>query len=296
MVLDQKSLSVSVVVAAYGDVPYLEETLSSLVNSQPECVPIFVLDDFSPTSDVREIAHKFVDRITYVRSEVNRGVSGSFNAAAELVDTDYLMLVGPDDRVTSSLEGFLLALDPSALDAVVIQPGVSVIDSMGDAVNPINDRVKNWIAPKQDSLHFGESLAVSLLKGDWAYNPSLIWKVSYLKEARYDDTLKTAMDLDILLRLTFQEKGLYRSSSKVFEYRRHSEAVSSKNAGSQQFGEELSIHKWAYELAQEKNWNRAAKWAKLTITPRLHAMLLLKNLPPAGRRVLWNQIKTGIGG
>ena len=296
MVLDQKSLSVSVVVAAYGDVPYLEETLSSLVKSQPECVPVFVLDDFSPTSDVLDIAHKFADRITYVRSEVNRGVSGSFNAAADLVDTDYLMLVGPDDRVTSSLQDFLSGLEPSAFDAVVIQPGVSVIDSKGDAANPMNDRVKNWIAPKKDSLHFGEGLAVSLLKGDWAYNPSLLWKVSYLKEARYDESLKTAMDLDILLKLTFEGKGLYRSSSKVFEYRRHSEAVSSKNAGAQQFGEELSIHKWAYKSAQVKNWNKAAKWARLAITPRLHAALLLKGLPPAGRRVLWNQVKARIGG
>ena len=290
----QKPPSVSVVVAAYGEVPYLEETLSSLVNSQPDSIPIFVLDDFSPTSDVREVAHKFVDRITYVRSEVNRGVSGSFNAAADLVDTDYLMLVGPDDRVTSSLEGFLHTLDPSALDAVVIQPGVTVIDSRGNADNPLNDRVKNWIAPKKDLLHFGEGLAVSLLKGDWAYNPSLLWKVSYLKEVRYDETLKTAMDLDILLKLAFEGKGLYRSSSKVFEYRRHSEAVSSKNAGSQQFGEELSIHKWAYQLAQSKNWNKAAKWARLAITPRLHAMLLLKGLPPADRRPLWNQVTDGI--
>jgi len=176
----------------------------------------------------------------------------------------------------------------------VVQPGVSVIDSIGDAANPINDRVKNWISPKKDSLHFGEDLAVSLLKGDWAYNPSLLWKVSYLKETRYDETLKTAMDLDILLRLTFEEKGLYLSSSKVFEYRRHSEAVSSKNAGTQQFGEELSIHKWAYQLAQSKNWNKAAKWARLAITPRLHAMLLLKGLAPADRRVLWNQVTSGI--
>ncbi len=290
-----ESLSVSVVVAAYGEVPYLEETLSSLLNSQPDSIPIFVLDDFSPTSDVQEIAHKFVDRITYVRSEVNRGVSGSFNAAADLVDTDYLMLVGPDDRVTSSLERFLLTLDPSALDAVVIQPGVSVIDSKGYAAKPLNDRVKNWIAPKKDLLHYGEGLAVSLLKGDWAYNPSLLWKVSYLKEARYDETLKTAMDLDILLKLTFEGKGLYRSSSKVFEYRRHSEAVSSKNAGTQQFGEELSIHKWAYQLAQSKNWNKAAKWARLAITPRLHAMLLLKGLESAGRKALWRQVKAGIG-
>ena len=296
MVLDQKSLSVSVVVAAYGDVPYLEETLSSLINSQPDSIPIFVLDDCSPTSDVQKIAHKFADRITYVRSEVNRGVSGSFNAAADLVNTDYLMLVGPDDRVTFSLKDFLLTLNPSAFDAVVIQPGVSVIDSRGDAANPMNDRVKNWIAPKKDSLHFGEGLAISLLKGDWAYNPSLLWKVSYLKEARYDETLKTAMDLDILLRLTFEGKGLYRSSSKVFEYRRHSEAVSSKNAGSQQFGEELSIHKWAFELAQENNWNKAAKWARLAITPRLHAMLLLKELESVGRKALWRQVKTGIGG
>ena len=292
----QESLSVSVVVAAYGEVPYLEETLSSLVNSQPDSIPIFVLDDCSPTSDVQKIAHKFADRITYVRSEVNRGVSGSFNAAADLVDTDYLMLVGPDDRVTSSLQDFLSGLEPSAFDAVVIQPGVSVIDSKGDAANPMNDRVKNWIAPKKDLLHFGEGLAISLLKGDWAYNPSLLWKVSYLKEARYDETLKTAMDLDILLKLTFEGKGLYRSSSKVFEYRRHSEAVSSQNAGSQQFGEELSIHKWAYESAKAKTWNKAAKWSRLAITPRLHAMLLMKGLAPADRRVLWNQVKTVIGG
>ena len=290
----QESLSVSVVVAAYGEVPYLEETLSSLVNSQPDSIPIFVLDDFSPTSGVREIAYKFAGRITYIRSEVNRGVSGSFNAAADLVDPDYLMLVGPDDRVTSSLQDFLSGLEPSAFDAVVIQPGVSVIDSKGDAANPMNDRVKNWIAPKKDSLHFGEGLAISLLKGDWAYNPSLLWKVSYLKEARYDESLKTAMDLDILLKLTFEGKGLYRSSSKVFEYRRHSEAVSSKNAGSQQFGEELSIHKWAYELAQAKNWNKAAMWARLAITPRLHAMLLLKGLESADRKALWIQVKAGI--
>ena len=169
-------------------------------------------------------------------------------------------------------------------------------DSKGDAANPMNDRVKNWIAPKKDSLHFGEGLAISLLKGDWAYNPSLLWKVSYLKEARYDETLKTAMDLDILLRLTFEGKGLYRSSSKVFEYRRHSEAVSSKNAGAQQFGEELSIHRRAYKSSQENKWNKAAKWAWLAITPRLHAMLLLKGLAPAERRVLWKQIRDGISG
>jgi GT2 family glycosyltransferase len=287
---------VSVVVAAYGDVPYLGETLQSLVLTQPNSVPIYVLDDCSPTTEVHEIVQRFSPRISYIRSEVNRGVSGSFNAGADLVDTEYLMLVGPDDRVTRSLEDFLHGVNREAFDAVVIQPGVSVIDSAGAPVRPINDRVKNWISPKEDAIHFGESLAVSLLKGDWAYNPSLFWKVSYLREARYDETLKTAMDLDILLRLTFEGKSLYRSSSKVFEYRRHSEAVSSKNAGTQQFGEELSIHKWAYELAQAKNWNKAAKWARLAITPRLHAMLLLKGLESSGRKALWSQVKAGIGG
>ncbi len=291
----QNPVSVSVVVAAYGDVPYLEETLQSLVFTQPDSVPIYVLDDCSPTTEVNEIAQRFSTRISYIRSEINRGVSGSFNAAADLVDTEYLMLVGPDDRVTSSLEDFLLGLDPSAFSAVVIQPGVSVIDSAGEEANPMNDRVKNWIAPKQDSLHFGEDLAVTLLKGDWAYNPSLLWKVSYLRETRYDESLKTAMDLDILLRLTFDGKGLYRSKAKVFEYRRHSEAVSSKNAGSQQLGEELSIHGWAYQSAKSKGWLAAKKWARWAPTPRLHAMLLLKNQKSADRKVLWNQILAGIG-
>ena len=291
---EQNPVSVSVVVAAYGDVPYLEETLNSLVVTQPDSVPIYVLDDCSPTQEVHEIAQRFSDRITYIRSDVNRGVSGSFNAASDLVDTEYLMLVGPDDRVTQSLEDFLREIQSEALEAVVIQPGVSVIDSTGESVRPINDRVKDWIAPKQNSIHFGEDLAVTLLKGDWVYNPSLLWKVSYLREMRYDESLKTAMDLDILLRLTFDGKSLYRSGIKAFEYRRHSEAVSSKNAGSQQFGEELSIHKWAFESANSKSWHHAMKWAKRATTARLHALILLKGLKGQDRKVLWNQIKAGI--
>jgi glycosyltransferase involved in cell wall biosynthesis len=294
MVSKQNPVSVSVVVAAYGDVPYLEETLRSLVVTQPDSVPIFVLDDCSPTPDVHEIAQRFSDRITYIRSEVNRGVSGSFNAAADLVSTEYLMLVGPDDRVTKSLEDFLREIESEAFGAEVIQPGVSVIDSTGEPVRPINDRVKDWIAPKQNSMHFGEDLAVTLLKGDWVYNPSLLWKVSCLRETRYDESLKTAMDLDILLRLTFDGKSLYRSGIKVFEYRRHSEAVSSKNAGSQQFGEELSIHGWAHESAKSKNWRAAMRWAKRAPTSRLHAMILLKGLGGEDRKLLWNQIKAGI--
>lgn len=290
----ENPLSVSVVVAAYGGVPYLEETLKSLVATQPDSVPIFVLDDCSPTNDVHEIAQRFIDRITYIRSEVNRGVSGSFNAAADLVNSDYLMLVGPDDRVSASLEGFLNEIHSEAFEAVVIQPGVSVIDSKGEPVRPLNDRVKDFIAPKEDSIHSGEDLAVTLLKGDWAYNPSLLWKVSYLKKARYNESLKTAMDLDILLRLTFEGESLYRSKAKVFEYRRHSEAVSSKNAGSQQFGEELSIHGWAYQSAKSKGWNLAMKWAKRATTARLHALILLKGLKGQDRKILWNQIKAGI--
>jgi len=291
----QNPVSVSVVVAAYGDVPYLEETLQSLVDTQPDSVPIYVLDDCSPTTEVHEIAQRFSTRITYIRSEVNRGVSGSFNAAADLVDTEYLMLVGPDDRVTSSLEDFLRKIESEAFEAVVIQPGVSVIDSSGETVRPLNDRVKDFIAPKENSIHSGEDLAVTLLKGDWAYNPSLLWKVSYLREARYDESLKTAMDLDILLRLAFEGKSLYRSGIKAFEYRRHSEAVSSKNAGSQQFGEELSIHGWAYESAKSKSWHAAMRWARWAPTPRLHAMLLLRNQKSADRKVLWDQILAGIG-
>lgn len=269
------SLSVSVVVAAYGDVPYLEETLNSLVLTQPDSVPIFVLDDCSPTLDVQEITQRFSDRITYIRSDVNRGVSGSFNAAADLVDTDYLMLVGPDDRVTSSLETFISALDPVAFQAVVIQPGVKVIDSSGTSVRPINDRIKHCITPKARSLISGEKLAASLLKGDWAYNPSLLWRTDYLRKLRYSENLKTAMDLDILLRMTFEGKSLYLGKQIVFEYRRHSEAVSSRNSGVPRLTEELSIHKYAYSQCLALNWKRAARWAKLALTSRLHGLYIL---------------------
>ena len=294
MVSANKSFNVGVVVAAYGDVPYLSETLDSLVKTQASSVPIYVLDDASPTSDVAQVAEAFVPRVTYLRSDINRGVSGSFNAAADLIGTDYLMLVGPDDRVTKCLETYINELPGSAHDAVVIQPGVSVIDSEGRDVKPLNDLVKNLIAPKNDGAHNGQKLAVTFLKGDWVYNPSLLWKVDYLRSLRYDESLKTAMDLDILLRLTFRGDSLYRSKDKVFEYRRHAEAVSSKNAGIQRLGEELSIHKRAYTESLNLNWKRAARWAKWAPTSRLHGLLILRATEKNDREPLKKLICNGI--
>ena len=290
----KNSLSVGVVVAAYGDVPYLAETLDSLVKTQSNSVPIYVLDDASPTNEVAAVAQPFAPRVTYIRSEVNRGVSGSFNAAADLINTDYLMLVGPDDRVTTCLESFINSMPNSAQVAVVIQPGVSVIDSNGKAVKPLNDRVKNFIAPKNDSLHDGQRLATTFLKGDWVYNPSLLWKVKYLQGLRYDESLKTAMDLDILLRMTFGGESLYRAKEKVFEYRRHSEAVSSKNAGTQRLGEELSIHRRAFEECLKLNWKNASRWAKRAPTSRLHGLLILRETEKDARAPLRNLIRNGI--
>jgi glycosyltransferase involved in cell wall biosynthesis len=294
MVSANKSFTVGVVVAAYGGVPYLSETLDSLVKTQASSVPIYVLDDASPTRDVAEVAEVFAPRVTYLRSNINRGVSGSFNAAADLIETDYLMLVGPDDRVTTCLETYINELPDTARNAVVIQPGVSVIDSEGKDVKPLNDRVKNLIAPKNDAKHSGQDLAVTFLKGDWVYNPSLLWKVDYLRSLRYDESLKTAMDLEILLRLTFLGDSLYRSKGKVFEYRRHSEAVSSKNAGLQRLGEELRIHEFANTKSIALGWTNASIWSRIAPTPRLHGLLIALGTIRNPDWDLWKLLSTRI--
>lgn len=276
MTLIQPS-DISIVVAAYGNVPYLEETLNSIIRTQEHDLPVFVLDDASPTDDVKNIAQKFRDRITYIRSSANRGVSGSFNAAAELVQTKYLMLVGPDDRLTTSIAESLnnLSIDLSKFD--VFQPGVNVIDENGDPFYPLTDRVKTLVSPKSFGEVSGPSLASSLLRGNWTYNPSLIWNVEVLKEFKYDESLKTAMDLDLLLRLSFKGKKLFSFKKTIFEYRRHAEAVSSQNAGIQRLTEELNIHLSAAHTARLLGWHSTRIWAHLAPTARVHALKLLKS-------------------
>jgi glycosyltransferase involved in cell wall biosynthesis len=277
---------IEIVVPAYGESPLLAETLRSLVDVVPVDVDITVQDDASPGPHVRDIAADFAPRVAYRRTGRNLGVSGAFNEAARLSRSAFLVLVGPDDRgVPGMIEAYRrgIALHP---EAAAFHPGVRVIDEGGEVVRPLGDRVKSVLRPRRHGVLAGEGLATRLLTGNWTYNPAIAWRSSFVVAHPFDDTLHTAMDLDLLLRLAFSGASLALLDDVALEYRRHGGAVSSINAGTKRLAEELDIHRRAGRVARSLGWSRAAAAASLAPAARLHGLLLARGLRAGERRDL----------
>ncbi len=270
----------SVVVPAYGTSPYLTETLTSLVAHLPADCPIGVQDDASSDDAVRSQVVPFHGRVEYWRNEENLGVSGAFNRAAGRVKTSHVLLVGPDDRGVPGMYDVYADALGRWPEAAAVHPAVVSIDSSGAHTVGLVDRTKALLRPRRIGLLSGQPLATSLLWGNWTYNPSIAWRTSFVAAEPFDTDLHTAMDLDLLLRLALAGESLALVDGLGLEYRRHSQAVSSVNAGRKRLTEELAVHSGFRDEAGKAGWRRATMAARLAPTARAHG--LLQAVRPAG--------------
>ena len=110
--------------------------------------------------------------------------------------------------------------------------------------------------------------------GDWLYFPNILWKTEVVKKIKFDGNLHTAMDLDIFIRLLEEDKKIAFVKNKSLGYRRHDQSASSLYAKSiGRFEEEFKCHKYAIEVARNKNWPLGVFLAQVAFTVRLHAIM-----------------------
>lgn len=283
-----------VLIPVYGRPELLTETLDSVKGLARSGVPVTVVDDASPDGDVEGLVAA-CEGIDYRRNDVNLGVAANFNHCAELSTGDYTVLLGSDDLLLASYGDVVHRLVSSFPCPAMAMPSVRVIDAHGLPAWPLADRVKGWIAPSgPERLLSGESLARRLLLGNWLYFPAIAWRTDLLRAFAFRPEQRSAMDLDVELRLVFAGHGLAWSPEVAACYRRHDQSVSSTEAtDGARFAEERAISRWAAEQATAKGWGAAARVARLRPLSRLHAasVAIPRTLrSPAGSRALWAHV------
>ena len=266
----------SIMVPAFGESPYLSETLESLAtNTYRNTVNIYVVDDSSPTDNVRDICAAYSDRVHYMRNEKNIGLAANFQNCINLSRSEYTMIMGSDDRVLNGLESAFETAIQKWPSTAVLQLGVKVIDESGRPVNGLPERVKSLISPSSavDYSSNGLGLVKRLLIGDWLYFPGIVWQTEILKKYSLQNNYRTAVDLDLLLNMALEDEVFTFSSAPSFEYRRHSGSISSQlSHNEQRVREELSVHANFIKKAHELGYKQFDLFAKLAITIRLHAL------------------------
>jgi glycosyltransferase involved in cell wall biosynthesis len=272
-------MTVDILLPYYGDVALMKTAVESVFAQNDRDWLLTVVDDGYPDPAVREWFAAIEDpRVRYHRNARNLGANGNYRRCLEFVEHPHFVVMGADDvMLPNYLDSIHRALYASP-DAAIVQPGVEVIDEHGAPSRPLVDRAKRWYAPRGTGLRElrGEQLAVSLLRGDWLYFPSLCWQADALPPSGFRPGLDVVQDLALVLDVVTAGGSLVVDDTVCFRYRRHSASDSSWRAlEGTRFDEERRFFLQTAAEMRERRWNRAAGVARLHLSSRLNAATLL---------------------
>ncbi|MEU3458493.1 glycosyltransferase [Streptomyces sp. NPDC006733] len=269
----------------YGDVTLMQDAVRSVLAQDGDDWRLTVVDDGKEAGVPEWFAALGDERVSYLRNERNLGVTGNFNRCLELSEGEFTVLMGCDDLLLPNyLRTVRAALDHEP-KATMVQPGVDVIDGEGKLSRTLVDTTKEKLyAPKgaRPLMLSGEDLAVSLLRGNWLYFPSICWRTEVMRKFRFQADLGVIQDLALVVDLLLDGASLVVTDTVAFQYRRHAVSESSAKALSgDRFDEARRFFRDTAERLTAHGWNRAAKASRRYWSSRLHALTLL---PAAARR------------
>ncbi len=274
-------MTVDVLLPYYGDVAMMKQAVESILGQTSPDWTLTVIDDGYPDESLPGYFGVLVaqdPRITYLRNEQNLGANGNYRKALTFVRHELAVVMGADDVMLANYIQTVVAAHEQFPSALIIQPGVAVIDEFNQPGLGLADRMKRVYAPRVQGrrLLSGEPLAVSLMRANWLYFPSICWRSDTLVATNFREGLNVVQDLALALDLIKTGGSLVVDSTVCFQYRRHRESDSSLRAlQGTRFIEEREFFTGMAEEFEAIGWRRAARTARLHLSSRLNAATLL---------------------
>lgn len=217
--MESDSPLVSVVIPAFNRIRYIEETVRSVFSQTHPNVELIVVDDGS-TDGTYEFLRKQSEagNLTLLTHEgrANKGQSAALNVALRASNGKYICILDSDDVfLTNKLEDQALFLEKN--------PEVGLVYGMGEAI----DEQGAWLYDIHSKDHREPNDPNAILLDCYmllAVNP-MVRKTVFDQVGFFDEKLRAAQDHDILLRIAEITRFAY-IPEKVFQYRRHSDAIS----------------------------------------------------------------------
>ena len=281
-------MPLDILVPYWGDPGLMRLTVESVLAQTSGDWRLTVVDDAYPDPQISAWLAAMDDpRIRSVRHAVNVGITDNYRHCLSLATEDLLVFLGCDDLLLPRYVEVVLAAHQRFPAAVMIQPGVLVMGDDGSDGSTLVDRVKQRLRPpgSEAMLLSGESLAVSLLRGNWLYWPSLALSRRAVEEVGFRDELPIIQDFALEIDLVARDGGLVVEPTPCFRYRRHAASASATTlTDGTRFADERAYYASAAEQMRARGWRRAERAARLRLTSRAHAVALL---PGAVRGRRW---------
>ena len=271
-------MTVDILFPFYGDVAMMKEAVRSVLRQTDPDWRLIVVDDGYPDDSIPGWFDSLGDtRVTYMRNETNLGANGNYRKCLTFVENPLVQVMGADDVMLPNYVQWLVRAARRCPEASIFQPGVFVIDEHGAPSRTMVERVKGfYMPPRIPQVLRGEALAVSILRGDWLYFPSLAWRAETILGIGFREGYDVVQDVALVCDVAMQGGGLLYDPTVAFLYRRHSGSDSSWRAlEGTRFGEERRFFLQMASEMEARGWRRAARVSRLHVSSRLHAAALL---------------------
>ena len=283
------AVSVDVLVPAFGDGAHVRETVASVLAQTDPNWRLTVVDDGIAAGRDPDLgpwlASLADERVRYLANPERLGINRNFQRCAELATAELVVILGSDDRLLPDFVARVRELASEYPDAAFLHTGARIVDAAGRPAAPLVDRVKaaTSIRVRGSALVGGERLAASLLRGNWMYFPSVVFRRDVLLRHGFRPGYDIVLDLDLYLRILRAGGSAVLVERPGIEYRRHAGSLSSAGADDgSRFAEERAFFvATAAELAA-LGWPKAARAARWHLTSRLHVLCKLPGLLAAG--------------
>lgn len=268
-------MTVDIMMPFYGDPDLFRVAVGSVLAQDDPDWRLVVVDDHYPDETPGEWVQGLGDeRVRLVRNPRNLGVAANFARCLELVEAEHFVMMGCDDLLEPRYTSTMRALTAEYPDADYFQPGVTVVDDDGETITPLPDRIKRLTHPAASGTNVlsGETLATSLLRGNWTYFPSICWRTATVRRYGFDTAFAVVVDLALQLEIVRAGGLLVVDPEPLFCYRRHAKSVSSAAArDGSRFDEERAFFRAQRSLMLDLGWPHAARVAHLHLSSRLNA-------------------------
>ncbi|MDR0959069.1 MAG: glycosyltransferase [Propionibacteriaceae bacterium] len=272
-------MTIDVLFPFYGDVGRMRTAVRSVLDQHYEDFRLIVIDDGYPDDSVPGWFAGLSDpRVVYERNTVNLGLNGNFRKALSYATNPLMTIMGCDDVMLPHHLSWLAAAAEAHPEAQIFQPGVFVIDDRGAPSRTLTEQIKDVIRGKGQGQRVlkGEDLAVSLLRGNWLYFPSIGWRTETAQAVGFHPGLNTILDLALVLDIVMAGGSLLTDDIATFCYRRHRDSFSSAHAvQGDRFDEDRRYFTEVARQLDKLGWKKAARAARWHITGRLHAATVI---------------------
>lgn len=283
-------MTVDVLFPYYGDVNLMKQAVRSVLGQTNPNWRLVVVDDGYPDDSIPGWFESLQDdRIIYMRNEKNLGANGNYTKALTFVENELVTVMGADDVMLPNYIDWFIQAATKHPAAQIFQPGCVVIDENNALSNTLVEKTKAYYRPNQTTELSGEDLAISILRGDWLYFPSLGWRAETIVSLGFREGLNVVQDMALVLDVAMNSGSLFYDEAVAFMYRRHKASDSSWRAlEGTRFNEERLYFETIAQEMDEIGWGKAARVARIHFSSRIHALTLL---PKAAKAKKWSGVK-----